>query len=295
MLNIPGLFEEVCPLSPKDCFIFVERHKSSFTFPLHVHPEYELNYVENAKGAQRTVGDSVEEIGAYDMALIANPKLEHAWTDGCCRSDDIYEVTIQFHRDLFGEAALERNQLLSIRRLFDKARQGVVFSQKTIKKVVPLLKSLRGEKDGFTSLLKFFTILHELSKDENSRLLSSYIVKENEPVSDSSALNAVMNYLLGHYREPIHVVEVAGMVSMSETSFSRFIKLHTGRTFVDLLNDIRLGEATRRLVNTEESIAEIAYGCGFNNLSNFNRTFKRKKGQTPTEFRMNYRKNRVFI
>ena len=75
---------------------------------------------------------------------------------------------------------------------------------------------------------------------------------------------------------------------MSEVAFSRFFKARTGKTFVDTLNEIRLGHASRMLIDTTHSISEIAYRCGFNNMSNFNRIFKKKKDCTPKEFRQEY-------
>ena len=82
---------------------------------------------------------------------------------------------------------------------------------------------------------------------------------------------------------------------MPKESFSRFFKTRTGKTFVDSVNDIRLGHAARMLINTTSTIAEIAYSCGFNNMSNFNRAFKHKKNTTPKDFRENYSATRVFI
>ena len=105
-----ALFKEVSPLSSKDCFIVIERLKSTFNFPIHVHPEYELNFIEHAKGAQRIVGDSVETIGDDELVLVTNPTLEHAWVNHECKSQAIHEVTIQFHRSSFPEELLERNR-----------------------------------------------------------------------------------------------------------------------------------------------------------------------------------------
>lgn len=90
------LFKEVSPLSAKDCFILIERQKSNFNFPIHIHPEYELNYIENAKGAQRIVGDSIEEIEEEELVLVTNPQLEHAWRDYNNKPQNIHEITIQF-------------------------------------------------------------------------------------------------------------------------------------------------------------------------------------------------------
>ena len=95
------VFKEITPLSDKDCLYIVERHKSEFLFPLHSHREYELNFVENGKGVRRVVGDSVEEIGPYDLTLVAGNELEHAWEQGNCTEADVREITIQFSPDLF--------------------------------------------------------------------------------------------------------------------------------------------------------------------------------------------------
>lgn len=271
----------------------MERNKLSFTFPVHVHPEFELNFVENAGGARRIVGDSVEEIGDMELVLIANPKLEHGWIDGShTMGKQIHEITIQFHSDLLSEGILERNQLLSIHKLLEKASRGLLFSWETTCKIRPLIKLLTCETDSFYSLIKFLIILHELSKDGACRVLSNYIVEEEDM---DSTLKVVTNYLQQHFYEPVRLADVARMVNMSEISFSRFMKQHTSKTFVNYLNDIRLGEATRKLIDTSMSVAEIGYSCGFNNLSNFNRIFKKKKGQTPTEFRENYRRNRIIV
>lgn len=294
MIKTSKLFQEVSPLSDKDCFILMERHKTSFSFPVHIHPEYELNFVENAAGAQRIVGDSIEEIGHEDIVLIANPKLEHAWVDHNCTSKNIHEITIQFDKDLFGGNLLNRNQILSIKKLFSHAVHGIAFSQETVQTVSPMIKMLTYENEGFYSFIKFFIILYELSKDRNYRTLSNYVTPHPDGQAESVHAS-VIKYIQEHYTEPLRLDDVAAHVNMSKTSFSRLIKQHTSRTFIDYLNDIRIAEASRMLIDTSQGVAEIGYNCGFNNLSNFNRIFRKKKGVTPTEFRENYRRNRIIV
>lgn len=296
MLN-SELFKEVSPLSSKDCFIIMERLKSTFNFPIHIHPEYELNYIENASGAQRIVGDSVEEIADQELVLIANPQLEHAWVNHRCQSQNIHEVTIQFHSDLLSESFLNKNQLISILELFKKAQKGMAFSRNAIMKVRPMLKTITCETDSFYSVMKLFIILHELSADLEAKELAShsFAYPESAPYSANPRINKVVDYLHKNYAHPVHLNEIAALVNMSEASFCRFIKQHTSKSFVDFLTDIRIGMAIRALIDSPETIAEIGYSCGFNNLSNFNRTFKKKKGVTPTEFRLNYRKQKTII
>ena len=291
------LFKEVSPLSSKDCFILIERQKTNFNFPIHIHPECELNFIENAKGAQRIVGDSIEEIDEEELVLVTNPHLEHAWKDYRNVSKNIHEITIQFHPDLLTDTFLNKNQMISIRQLFRHAERGVAFSRESIAKVRPLLKTLTCENDSFYSLIKLLIILHELSIDKGMRELSTgqFAANVMHQHSSDESLGRVMDYLSRHYSEVIRLSEVAEMVNMSESSFCRFFKQHTSKSFIDFLTDIRLGAASRALIASSLSIAEIGYDCGFNNLSNFNRIFKKKKGVTPSEFRDNYRKNKTII
>ena len=291
------LFKEVSPLSSKDCFILIERQKTNFNFPIHIHPECELNFIENAKGAQRIVGDSIEEIDEEELVLVTNPHLEHAWKDYRNVSKNIHEITIQFHPDLLTDTFLNKNQMISIRQLFRHAERGVAFSRESIAKVRPLLKTLTCENDSFYSLIKLLIILHELSIDKGMRELSTgqFAANVMHQHSSDESLGRVMDYLSRHYSEVIRLSEVAEMVNMSESSFCRFFKQHTSKSFIDFLTDIRLGAASRALIDSSLSITEIGYDCGFNNLSNFNRIFKKKKGVTPSEFRDNYRKNKTII
>lgn len=255
------LFKEVSPLSAKDCFILIERQKSNFNFPIHIHPEYELNYIENAKGAQRIVGDSIEEIEEEELVLVTNPQLEHAWRDYNNKPQNIHEITIQFHSDLLSDQILNRNQMISIRELFHRARKGIVFSRETIAKVRPLLKTLSCENDSFYSLIKLLVILHELSLDKGMRELSTgqFAINSVSKEHTNEKLNKVLDYVHFHFSEVIRLADVAKMVNMSEASFCRFIKQHTSKSFIDFLTDIRLGAASRALVDSSLSIAEIGY------------------------------------
>lgn len=287
---------EVPPLSDKDCFLITERKKDRFDYPVHVHKEYELNFVENAGHAQRIIGDSVEEIEDQDLVLITGSELEHAWVDHNVGHGDIYEITIQFQPDLFEGGFIHKKQFLFIRKMLEKATHGLAFSRETIGRVRPVLMELLGQKDSFQSVLRFLTLFNELAKDEHARVLSHTVFAHTKDTYEGKRIRKVMDFLGTNYRKPIKLLEVASLISMSEASFSRFIKLHTGKNFVECLNDIRISAATRRLVDEPAvTIAEIAYTCGFNNLSNFNRIFKKKKGFTPKDFREYYMKKKIVV
>lgn len=289
------VFREVTPLSNKDCFMIFSREKTEFTFPIHTHAECELNFIENAAGAKRIVGDSIEEIGDLELTLIVNPNLEHGWTNHNCHSKEIKEITIQFHRDLLNDQLLQKNQLCSLREMLQRANYGLTFSRGAIEQIKERLYSLYSEKEGAHSVFKLFGILYDLSLDTSMRKLASPTMESDVKIYKSRRIEKAYNYMLENYSREIHLSDVAGLVGMTEVSFSRFFKKRTSRSFVDSLNEIRLGYATRMLVDTTTSVAEICFACGFNNISNFNRIFKKKKGCTPKEFRENYTESRIFL
>ena len=294
-MQVSNIFREVTPLSAEDCFVIRSRVKSEFNYPVHVHPEFELNYIENAPGAQRLIGDSLEEIGDYELCLIGNENLEHAWMNGSCDSKDIFEITIQFHKDLFFESMLSKKQFHSVAIMFENAKKGIVYSRETILKVRDLLHKLCKNEEGFHSVIDLLNILQTLSEDKNSRILATSTFANRDDSSDSRRIQKVIDYLHENYQKEIHLADVAGHVNMSEVSFSRFMKKRTGKNYIEYLNDLRLGIASRHLIDTTKTVAEISYECGFNNLSNFNRIFKKRKGVTPKEFRESYTKMRILI
>lgn len=289
------VFTEITQLSEKDCLYIVERHKTKFTYPLHRHKEYELNFIENASGVRRIVGDSVAEIGDYELVLIGGHNLEHVWEQGSCESNDIREITVQFSDTLFSDDLLSKNQFASIKKMLKRADHGLVFPMSSIMKVYPTLVSLPDEKERFVQFLKFLYILYELSIAEGVNVLASSSFAHTSRDVESRRVLKVKEYIDQHYAEQIRLDDLADLVGMSPVSFSRFFRQRTGRTLSDYIIDIRLGYAARMLAETSVNISEICYECGFNNLSNFNRTFKAKRGFTPREFRAMFKKNKVIV
>jgi AraC-like DNA-binding protein len=279
-----SILKESPPLTKDDCFSLYARYKTEFNFPVHYHEEYELNFIENAKGVRRVVGSSMEEIDNLELVLVG-PNIPHAWFTYKCKSENIFEVTIQFHRDLFDEVFLKRNQLNFIRTLFERSLKGVSFSRRTIERVAPRLKAM-AEKEGFDSVLELMAVLHDLSLSPDSRTLSDEVTYNTELIyNDSQRVEKVVDFINEHFSRTIRLAEAAELVDMAETAFSRFFKAKTGITFVDYLNDIRIGHASRLLIDTKGPVAEIAQECGFTSLTNFNRIFKKRKGLVPKDFR----------
>lgn len=286
---------EVTPLSDKDCFYIADRHKTEFTYPMHSHAEFELNFTINAAGVKRIVGDSIEIIGDYDLVLITSQDLEHVWEQHECKSKEIREITIQFSSELFFSNLISKTQFVSIRKMLDNAQRGLSFPFEAIMKVYHLLDTLASET-GFYAVVKFLTLLYELSLfTDRSQILSSSSFAKIGTHSESRRIQKIYGFIDKNYKEEIRLNQLADLAGMTTVSFSRFFKLSTGKTLSDYVIDIRLGAAARLLVDSSMSIAEICYECGYNNISNFNRIFKNKKGCSPKEFRENYKKKKVLI
>ncbi len=195
---------------------------------------------------------------------------------------------------MFDERFLKRNQLNFVRNMLDHSQRGVLFSHETVALLKDRIISL-DKKSGFDSVLELLSILHDLSVSRNFRTLSDLSFSNDRFQYNSRRIERVFEYMNVNYNRQVTLAEVSKLANMPEASFSRFIKKRTGKTFIDTLNEIRLGHASRMLIDTTNTIAEIAYKCGFNNISNFNRIFKRKKFCIPKEFRETYAGNRVFI
>lgn len=291
--QVRNVYREITPLNASDCFTLFKRVKHEFSFPLHTHEEFELNFVYNASGAKRIVGDNVEVIDELDLVLVGS-NLPHGWFTHECKSTDIYEITIQFHRDLFDEKFLRRNQLSHVRALLERSSKGILFSKETTAAFQDRIKRLT-TKSGFDSVLELMSLLHDLSLARDMRTLSNASFSEAHVNYNSRRIEKAFEFMETHFKKDIALADVAKTVNMPEVSFSRFIKKRTGRTFIESLNEIRLGHASRLLIDTTQTVAEISFNCGFNNLSYFNRIFRKKNGCTPTEFRRDYSGTRVFI
>lgn len=282
---VENIQREITPLSQGDCLLVFDRIKSKFDFPVHFHPEYELNLILNANDAERIVGDHRSNIAGSELVLVG-PNVYHGWNNGNCKSSEIHEITIQFHRDLIHENLLARNMMKPIRDMLNNASRGIQFSDHTIRQIAPTLQNL-SKKNGIEAFIELISVLHILSISENQKLLCSGAMTSSD-FENSDRIKLVCEYIEANYQDKIKVEEVAEMLNITETSFNRLIKKRTGRSFVEFLNDYRIGFATRWLTETNETIAEIAFRCGFFNISNFNRIFKKNKNCTPVQYRENF-------
>ena len=290
------VLHEITPLADHDFMYVADRHKKEFTYPIHCHDLFELNFVENGTGCRRTVGDSSEVIGQYDLVLITSPDLEHVWEQHECHSQDIHEVTVQFYLDFEREGSpLKTNPFRSIYRMLVRAKHGLAFPMQAVMAIYQRLVRLSAIEESFLMVHELFYILYELSKYDDARELSSSAFAKVSIESDSRRVLKVKNHIATHITDDLRLEDLSSMIGMTPSAFSRFFKLHTGKNLSEYIVDIRLGNAARRLIDTTDTVSEICYCCGFNTLSNFNRLFRKRKGCSPTEFREKYCKTKVII
>jgi AraC-like DNA-binding protein len=293
MADESRVLHEITPLGAHEFLYIADRHKKEFTFPIHHHNILELNFVEHGAGVRRVVGDSSEVIGDLDLVLITSSELEHVWEQYQCTSEDVHEVTLQFDMSFSETSIFATNPFRSIKFMLDNALKGLAFPEDAIKKVRPRIIGISSIKDGWQASMELLQILHELSECPDARTLASSAYAKVIVESDSRRVLKVKDYINKNYMDEIRLATLADLIGMTPTSFSRFFHQHTGKSLSEYIIDIRLGYATRELVDTTTSIKEISFCCGFNNLSNFNRIFRSRKGCSPSEFREIYRKKRI--
>ena len=270
------VLREITPLNENDFMYVADRHKKEFDYPIHIHDVLELNFVANAAGARRVVGDSSEVIDNLDLVLITSPDLEHVWEQYECKSEDIHEVTVQFRLNFdLDTSSFRFSSYKSIYDMLIRAQRGLAFPPEAIMLV--------------------YHRLAELSKFNDARELASSSFAKVEVVSESKRILKVKNYIDEHYKDDLSLEQLADLVGMTPTAFSRYFKQRTAKNISEYIVDIRLGHAARLLVDTSDSVSEICWATGFNTLSNFNRLFRKRKGCSPTEFREKYQKTKVIV
>ena len=283
---IKNIHREITPLASEDSFLVFDRIKGAFDFPIHFHPEFEINFIQNGEGVRRVVGDHMCEIRDLELVMVG-PNLIHAWETHHCTNDNIHEITIQFHEDLFDKNLLSRRIFKPIKDMFIRSGNGILFSYETTMRLMPRIKSL-SKIDSMDYFLELISILHDLANSRNQQLLSTY-VSQYDNFENSKKIKKVYEYIQENFERKLSLAEISDIVNMSPVSFNRFIKKRTGKTFVEYTNDTRISYATRWLIETDLSISEIGYKCGFNNIANFNRVFKKVKNTTPSDFREEFK------
>jgi AraC-like DNA-binding protein len=249
-------------------------------FYWHFHPEYEIVYVE-AEAGIRHIGDHISTYQESDLVLIG-PNIPHLNFDyGVLTSCE--QVVVQMREDFLGKEGLTIPELSSIRQLFERARRGIAFHGTTRKKAGEHLKLLSG-LNNFDQLLLLLQIFQQLAVSEEYTILNTEPLTNIRLQKEKVRLQTIYKYLEEHFQGRVDVHEVASLSHLSTPAFCRYFKKSTGMTFTEFVNQFRVGQSKKILIQNK-SVTDACYESGFENLSHFNKTFKKLVGENPSAFR----------
>mgnify|MGYP002777278510 CR=1 FL=1 len=257
-----------------------------FDAPWHFHPEYELTYIIESKGT-RYVGDSIESFEEGDLVLVGS-NLPHYWKNSW-NTEIASAVVIQFGQNFTCSGIFDFNAFFSVKDLLSKAGLGLKFPTEIARKTGDIMIEMEKKPEAI-KILMFLNILYELSQTADYKPLTSLGFSDqiNSSFNDKR-LEIINKHILQHFKTTLNLEETASLAGMEPESFCRYFKKMTKKTFTEYINHIRVGYASRLLIETNMSVTDICYESGFGNISNFNRFFKRIKETAPLTFRNKYR------
>lgn len=280
------LFHKV-PTQIQSSFSIRHDVKPHFETTWHYHPELELHHVVSGEGV-RYIGDNISNFSTGDIILLG-ADLPHTWR---CK-DEYFQgnehlkaeaIVIHFLPDCFGKGFLQLPETYLIPHLFEKARKGMHITGKTREQLAEYM-DLALHATELTRITLLLSILKILAETEDYELIASAHAFYKTSEVDTARINRVCSYALENYKNEITLEEIASISHLSVTSFCRYFKAMTKKTFYDFLIEIRISHACRMLVEDRLPTELICFECGFNNVSNFYRHFRKITGFTPLEYK----------
>ena len=247
----------------------------------HFHPELELVYVDKGQGKTH-IGNHLSYFNNSQLILIGANLPHNGFADRLTANGS--ETTVQFKSDFLGNDFMKIPEMQNVAALFDRAKKGIKFNIET-KKVIGSKINALTEYEGLQRVLKFLEILDFLAKTEDYTLLNADgLALETNP-QDSDKISMIYKYVNKNFQNQIPLDEIADVVSMTVPAFCRYFKKTTGKTFTQLVNEYRVVHATKLLNESQMSIADICFECGFNNFSHFNKQFNEVTGKSASQYR----------
>ncbi|WP_290699606.1 AraC family transcriptional regulator [Lacinutrix sp.] len=247
----------------------------------HFHPEIELVYVNKGKG-RRHIGNHMSYFNNSQLILVGSNLPHNGYGNRLTAKGK--ETLIQFHPDFLGKDFFSLPQMNSIALLLERAKKGVLFKPETKKKVGEKITKLT-KYEGFKRVIKLLEILHILAEADDYVLLNADGYAFEAKLQDNAKIDIIFKYVNSNFREHISLDTIAEQVSMTVPAFCRYFKKATGKTFTKLVNEYRVVNATKLLVESKMSITEVCFECGFNNFSHFNKLFKEITGKNASKYR----------
>lgn len=257
----------------------------------HYHPEVQLTLIMEGRGT-RFIGNSIAAFQEGDLFLIGS-NVPHVF-----RNDEqvvlesrlkARSLSIYFKPDALGDTFFQLPETRHISVLLSEASRGIEINRSNTAIVEEQFQEI-SLLSGFDRLQKLLEILNRISLSKEYRLISQHAYDRPVRDTDNRRISEVFDFVVKNYAEDIKLQQVASLANLSTTAFCRYFKLHTRQTFTEFLNRTRIGQASRLLTETSQSMSEIGYLCGYNNIPYFNREFKKITGLTPMNFRRQYQK-----
>lgn len=262
-------------------------HKETNTFSKwHHHPEYELVLITKGKGI-RMIGDSINRFEDNDLVLVGS-YTPHEWQ---CDSE-YFDATnnfkgegivIQFLYDFLGKKFFDISENAKLKHLLIESARGYDFYGNSKSKIISImLKMLR--MNNFKRLQALLAIFGIINETKEFNILSSPVFTEPYFSNQKNPMQKASQFILQNFHKQIHIKDLLEITNISASSFSVLFKNAYRMSFKEYLLNIRIGYACKLLTSDYYNISQIAYNSGFENISNFNRQFKKIKGFTPSQF-----------
>jgi len=249
-------------------------------FYWHFHPEYEIVYVEAPTG-HRHIGDHISKYHNSDLALIG-PNIPHLNFDYGARTT-VDTVVVQMKEDFLGKDFFSLPEMTAIKELFDRARNGLAFYGDTKKWVGEKLKQLSSSSH-FDQLITLLQVFQLLAASDETEWLNATPITSESVLKEQQRIHKIYHFIETNYQRPIDVNEVASFCQLTTAAFCRYFKKSTHYTFTDFLNQFRINQS-KKILMQNKTVTEACYESGFENLSHFNKTFKKFAGENPSAFK----------
>lgn len=250
------------------------QREDTFGYEWHFHPEYELTLITHGSGT-RFVGDSIEEFGAGDLVLMG-PNLPHTYVS----NEPSSSLCCQFGDNLLGVGWAERPGFDGAAELLRRSRRGIRFAVPDFTGWWQMYAS-----DPARRTHALLGHLIDFAERTDGRELASALYEPQLDHRTMTRIELIMRYIDDNLAEHLPLDDLAKVACLSPSATSRFFRRQTGRTITDYVNRARIAAACRMLTSGQEPVGQIAWACGFGNLANFHRQFRRATGVTPTSFR----------
>ena len=248
---------------------------------LHYHNAYEIALILKSSG-KRIIGDNIEDFTEGDLVLMG-PNLPHV---SYINSDDsqVHALVIYFYPDWLTDAYVNSPDFIRFRELCDDMIRGIKILGDTKKRVTKSILKLKNYK-GLQLIIAILEILEAIAQSREYDFLASPGYSSSYSKKDVKRIEQIYRYVMEHFAEDIMLEDIASVANMTPTAFCKFFKVKTKKTFSHFVNEVRITHACKLLFNDDLSISQICFGCGFNNLTNFNKNFKRFTNMVPSEYK----------